>query len=276
MDKLGKLKEILEKLESVVVAFSGGVDSSFLLKVAKDTLPGEKVLAVTAVSDTYTNSELIQAKRFAKSIGSRHKIIWTEELKDANFTKNPVDRCYYCKKELFGKLVEIARENNLRYVVDASNLDDKKDYRPGSRAKKEFGIKSPLQEAMLTKKGIRRFSKKLGLETWNFPSMACLASRIPYGEKIQSSTLKKIEKVEGFIKGLGIKQVRVRYHRDIARIEVEKKDFREFTNKRFYDKIIKYIKSLGFRYIVLDLEGYRTGSLNERRTTRYERRKMGV
>ncbi len=260
MDKLKRLKTILSDLGSVVIAFSGGVDSSFLLKATKDTLPKKNILAVTAVSDTYTHSELTQAKRFTKSLGIKHRIIFTDELKDNNFTKNPIDRCYYCKKELFKRLKDI---NGSSFVIDASNIDDKKDYRPGDRAKKEFSVRSPLQEAGIDKSDIRRFSKKLGLKTWNLPSMACLASRVPYGEKIQKSTLKKITSAESFIKRSGIKQVRVRYHNNIARIEVEKKDIKRFFNQKFCDKIIRYLKSLGFRYIVLDLEGYRTGSLNE-------------
>lgn len=263
MDKLGKLKRILEGLGGAVVAFSGGVDSSFLLKAASDVLPREKVLAVTAVSDTYTGSELAQAKRFAKALGVRHKIIFTDELKDRNFIKNRPDRCYYCKRELFKRLNAIARRNRLYFVADASNVDDRKDYRPGSRAKKEMGVKSPLQDAGITKNDIRRFSKKLGLETWDKPSMACLASRIPYGVRISKAVLKKVGRAEAFMKHLGINQVRVRYHNDIARIEVDKKDIKRFSSKNFCDKIVRRLKELGFRYIVLDLEGYRTGSLNE-------------
>ncbi len=263
MDKLAKLRGILESLRSVVVAFSGGVDSSFLLSMAKATLSEKNVLAVTAVSETYTRSELIQAKRFARLLGVRHEVIFTEELKDLNFTKNPVDRCYYCKGELFSRLSGIAEKQGFETVVDASNIDDKEDYRPGSRAKEEFKVRSPLQDAGITKDDIRRFSKKAGLDTWDMPSMACLASRVPYGMEIDRPTLKRIEKAEGFIKGLGIKQVRVRYHNDTARLEVEKKEIKKFFNQKFCDKIIKKLKGLGFKYIALDLEGYRSGSMNE-------------
>ncbi len=263
MDKLKKLKGILSDLESTVVAFSGGVDSSFLLKTIKDTLPKKDILAVTAVSDTYTSSELKEAKKFTKSLGLKHRIIFTDELKDNNFTKNPTDRCYYCKKELFGRLSDIAKKSGFKSIVDASNLDDKKDFRPGTIAKEEFSVRSPLQEAKIGKTDIRKFSKRMNLNTWNMPSMACLASRIPYGRKITKDLLKRIALAEEFIKNAGIKEVRVRYHDDIARIEVSTKDIKRFFNQKFCDKIIRYLKSLGFYYIVLDLEGYRTGSLNE-------------
>ncbi len=263
MSKLDRLGKILREYESVVVAFSGGVDSSFLLKVARDVLPRKNVLAVTASSDTYMRSELEQAKRFAKSLGVRHRVIFTDEMKNKNFTSNPANRCYYCKKELFRDLKNIARRGGFRFVLDASNLDDKKDYRPGSRAKKEFGVRSPLQEAGMKKGDLRRYSKKMGLETWDLSSMPCLASRIPYGEKIHKSALERIEKAEGFIRGLGVKCIRVRHHTGIARIEVDKKDIKRFFNQRFCDKIIRRLKRLGFNYIVLDMEGYRTGSLNE-------------
>lgn len=263
MNKLKLLKNKLAGFKSVVVAFSGGADSSFLLRVAKDTLPEHNVLAVTAVSDTYTASELTRAKRFTKGLGVRHKIIHTNELQDSNFKKNAADRCYYCKKELFSRLKAICRDERFCFVVDASNLDDKKDYRPGSMAKKELNVRSPLEEAGISKSDVRRFSKKLKLETWDFPSMACLASRIPYGENITQAALRKIEKAEEFIRHSGIKQARVRYHGDIARIEIEKKDIKRFLDKKFCDKIIKHLRQLGFKYITLDLEGYRTGSLNE-------------
>lgn len=262
MKKIEKLKTLLTRLNSVVVAFSGGVDSSFLLKIASDTLKRKDILAVTAVSETYTKIELVQAKRFANSLGAEHKIIFTNELKDSDFIKNPKERCYYCKKELFSRLAGIAEKKGFKYVIDASNYDDLTDYRPGTKAKKEFDVKSPLQEARFTKSDIRKFSKDLGLSTWNLPQMACLASRIPYGIKINKDILRKIEKAEEFIKEMGIEQARVRYHHDIARIEVEKKDIKRFLKKEFCDKITKYLKRLGFRYIVLDLEGYRSGSLN--------------
>ena len=258
-----KLKKILEKLKSAVIAFSGGVDSSFLLKAACGALPKENILAVTAVSPTYTDSELRQAKGFAKKLGVRHKIIFTDELRDRNFTNNPVDMCYYCKKELFKRLAKIAKEKGFDNILDASNIDDAKDYRPGTRAKKEFKIRSPLMEAGFKKQDIRRFSRRLGLETAGLPSMACLASRFPYSQKIDRTSLKRIADAESFIKKAGIRQVRVRYHNNIARIEVEKKDINRFLNRNFCDKITKRLKGLGFKYIALDLEGYRTGSLNE-------------
>ena len=263
MSKIGKLKEILKRMGRVVVAFSGGVDSSFLLKAAKDALPKKDILAVTAVSETYTDSELRQAKRFTKELGIKHKIIVTNELKDRNFTKNPVNRCYYCKKELFKKLAGIARRQEFNYVLDASNKDDARDYRPGSRAKEEYGVRSPLMEAGFSKDDIRRHSMRLKLRTAEMPSMACLASRFPYGEGINKAALRKVGAAETFIKRQGISQARVRCHNNIARIEVEKQDIKRFVDKKFCDRITKRLKQLGFKYIALDLEGYRTGSLNE-------------
>jgi uncharacterized protein len=263
MGKIEKLKKILKRTESAVVAFSGGVDSSFLLKIAKDALPKESLLAVTAVSETYTRTELKQAKRFAKDLGVEHKIIRTNELKDKSFTKNPVNRCYYCKKELFKKLDRIKKENGFSCILDASNIDDIKDYRPGSKAKKEFGVRSPLIEASFSKSDVRKFSRRLKLNTANMPSMACLASRFPYGQRIDKEVLRRVEAAEDYIKKHGISQVRVRCHSNVARIEIEKEDIKKFVNKNFCDKITKRLRQLGFKYITLDLEGYRTGSLNE-------------
>ena len=263
MDKAGKLKSILKRIESAVMAFSGGVDSSFLLKIAKETLPKKSLLAVTAVSETYTRTELKQAKRFAKDLEVEHKIIRTNELKDKNFTKNPVNRCYYCKYELFKKLDKIKQDYGFRHVLDASNIDDIKDYRPGSKAKKKFGVRSPLIEASFSKSDIRKFSRRLNINTANMPSMACLASRFPYGQSINKEALRRVETAEDYIKEHGISQVRVRCHGDIARIEVEKRDIKMFLDKRFCDVVVRKLKHFGFKYVTLDLEGYRSGSLNE-------------
>jgi len=247
----------------VLIAYSGGVDSTFLLKVAVDTLGKENVLAVTAKSPTYQLTELKGAAKNAKKIGARHLIIMTNEFKNANFASNPVDRCYYCKDELFAKLKKIAKKENIPFVLDASNIDDEYDYRPGARAKKEHGVRSPLQEAGFSKKDIRRFSKRLGLGTWDKPQMACLASRLPYGERIELDKLKRIERAEDFLRKLGLGQVRVRCHGHIARIEVPIKETKLLYNDDINGKIIKKFKGLGFVYVTLDLEGYRTGSLNE-------------
>ena len=245
---------------SVAIAFSGGVDSSFLVKTAFDVL-GENSVAITAASSTYPQRELKEAKNFAKSIGIKHLIINSEETEIKNFSKNPINRCYYCKKELFLKIRDIAKENNLNFILDGSNADDISDYRPGKQALKELGIKSPLKEVGITKSEIRELSNKMKLDTWDKSAFACLASRFPYGEKITKTKLKKVEKAESFLHSLGIKQFRVRYIGDTARIEVLKNDFDKIIKNS--DNIIKYFKKLGFTYITLDLHGYRSGSLNE-------------
>lgn len=258
--KLKILEGILKGMESAIVAFSGGVDSSFLLKVSKDVL-GDNVLAVTAVSETYTNSELADAKKYAKLLRVRHKIIRTDELKNSRFLSNPTNRCYYCKKELFLKLRKIARENRISYVLDASNYDDLSDYRPGMMAAKEIRVRSPLKEAKLTKNEIRQLSKKLGLETWNKPSAACLASRFPYDSRITRQGLAVVGKAEGYLRKLGFRQLRVRHYGDTARIEIEQNDFRRAIKNS--EKINSRLRKIGFKYITLDLGGYRTGSMNE-------------
>lgn len=244
---------------SVVIAYSGGVDSTFLLKVASDVL-GDKVLAVTAVSPTYTQEELIFAKNMTQALGIRHKLIQTYEFKDRRFTSNPVNRCYFCKKELFVQLKDIAKVNKINFVADASNLSDKKDFRPGSLAKEELKVRSPLQEAGLYKEDIRRLSKRLVLKTWDKPSLACLASRIPYGVKISQALLDRINKAESYLRELGFKQVRLRHYNGLCRIEVFKEDISRLISKR--QQIVEKIKRLGYRYVTLDLEGYRTGSMN--------------
>lgn len=261
MDRLNK---ILRRLGRAVIAFSGGVDSTFLLKVARDTLGRENVLAVTATSETYPSSELNDAKKFAKMIGVRHVIITTKEFKDARFRRNPPQRCYYCKKELFAKIDKIAAGEGFRYIADAANYDDRKDFRPGSRAAKEKGVVSPLKEAHLTKDDIRRLSKKIGLPTWNKPSYACLASRIPYYDAITERKLKMIEKAEDILRGeFGFSQVRVRCHGDIARIEVKPQETRRFFRGKISSGITEQLRALGFKYVTVDLRGYRSGSMNE-------------
>ncbi|MFH1655704.1 MAG: ATP-dependent sacrificial sulfur transferase LarE [Candidatus Omnitrophota bacterium] len=258
--KLKRLKKILSEMESLLVAYSGGADSSLLLKVASNVL-SDKVLAVTAESPTYPQSEINQAKKLANKLKIKHLIIKTDEFKNPNFLKNPADRCYYCKKELFGKLKKIAKKHKLNFVADGSNLDDNKDYRPGSKAVKEFKIRSPLKEARLTKRDIRELSKNFRLPTWDKPALACLASRMPYNEKITKKDLKKVQKAEEAIKKLGFKQVRVRHHKNLARIEVPEKEISKIINYR--RKLIGEFKKIGYNYVCIDLQGYRTGSMNE-------------
>lgn len=259
--KLAKLKDILVNLESVLVAYSGGVDSSFLAKVVFDTL-GEKSLAVTANSETYPERELDEAITTAKMIGIKHLVIHSDELTDPNFRKNPQDRCYYCKSELFSKLMALRLEKGFSFVVDGANMDDLQDYRPGSRAKEEQGVRSPLQEAGMTKEDIRLLSKEFGLPTWNKPSLACLSSRLPYGEEITVEKLRIIDQAETALRELGFKELRVRYHQEIARIELPHHDFAKLTES-IMDQVVSRLKELGFTYVTLDLQGLRSGSMNE-------------
>ena len=260
--KLFKLKQILSSFERVVVAFSGGVDSSYLLYAAKETLGEKNIVAVIAQSPTYPSSEVEEAIKIADHIGVVPKIINTDEFLDENFVANPKERCYYCKKELFAKLSEMAKEAGIKLVLDGSNHDDLNDIRPGSRAKKEFGVRSPLQEAGLTKKEIRELSKKAGLPNWDKPAMACLASRIPYGTRIDEKKLKMIAGGEEFLRSLGFRQNRVRHHAPIARIEVEKEDLPLIMEKEIMVQIVKKFEDLGYNYVTLDLKGYQMGSMN--------------
>jgi len=246
-------------MDSVLLAYSGGSDSTFLLKVAKDTL-ADKVLAVTANSPTYTQEELRFAKQMAQALGVRHTVIKTHELKNKNFLKNSAQRCYFCKRELFSRLKKIAAGNKIKFVIDASNFSDRKDFRPGKQARLEFRVRSPLEEAGITKEEIRRMSKELGLSTWNKPSLACLASRLPYGTKITQQILKQIDQAENMIRALGIPQVRLRHYDGLARIEVAKADIPRLIKMR--SLIVDRLKKLSYNYVTLDLEGYRTGSLN--------------
>ncbi len=259
IQKLDKLKAIIQETGGAVVAFSGGVDSTLLLKIAYEVL-GNQAVAVTAKSETYPVRELEDAKSFAKEIGAKHIVIETSELAIEGFADNPPDRCFYCKHELFSKLTSIAKENGLEYVFDGSNFDDRNDHRPGMRAAKQLGVVSPLKQAELTKEDIREISKEYGLSTWNKPSFACLSSRFPYGTKITPDKLVVIGEAEDYIRDLGFQELRVRHHDNIARIEVSKKDFGRIVE--YADEITEKLKSLGFLYVTLELSGYKTGSMN--------------
>jgi len=243
-----------------LIAYSGGVDSTFLLRVASDLL-GNNVMAVTARSETYPSHDLKTVLEIVSMLGVKHRFIDTDELDDPSFFENPPDRCYHCKKGLFLKLKTIAKAEGYRHVIDGSNRDDMEDFRPGIKAAEELGIRSPLKEAGLTKKDIRTLSMQMGLKTWDRPSSPCLSSRFPYGEKITRESLKMVEEAESFIRALGYQQVRVRHHREIARIEIEKKDMERFMRDR--QKVIERLKVIGYPYVCLDLEGYRAGSMNE-------------
>jgi uncharacterized protein len=266
MKKTDKLEEILWKLKRVIVAYSGGLDSAFLLKAAIDALGVNNVLAVTARSETYPLSEYKEARATAKRFGVRHLTINTRELDIKNFRSNPVNRCYYCKKELFKKLNAVKKRYGMGHVVDGTNLDDLKDIRHGSLAALEEGIKSPLLKAGITKDDIRKFSKNLRLPTWNKPSFACLASRFPFNDRITIDGLKKVEESERRMHEMGFAQVRVRLHGDMARIEVPKNSMR--LGLKLKDKIVRRLKKIGFIYVTLDLEGYRTGSMHEAMNTK--------
>lgn len=256
-----KLRGILKKLGRVVVAYSGGIDSTFLLKVAIDALGRNNVLAVTACSETYPYSEFKEAKKLARLLGSKHLTIYTNEMKIEKFRSNPVNRCYYCKKELFKALKGVRDKYGMNHVVDGTNLDDLKDIRYGNKAAEELGVRKPLLEAGITKKYIRSISKKMRLPIWDKPSSACLASRFPFNSAITRDGIDRVSKAEEFMRKLGFRQVRVRIHDDIARIEIPEKNLD--LGMRFKELIIKKLKKLGFIYVALDLEGYRTGSMHE-------------
>lgn len=261
-EKEKRLKEIIKGLESVVVAYSGGVDSTLALKMCQDVL-GEKVLAVTARSETYPAVELEDAEEMARGLGVRHLVIETKELEIPGFSHNPPDRCYWCKKELFQKLRALARQEGYKNVVDGANYEDGSDFRPGLRAGRELGIVSPLKEAHFSKADVRSLSRRLGLSTWDKPSYACLASRFAYGDEITREKLIKVARAEEFLREAGFKEFRVRAHGDVARIEVAKDHLDALLKSPLRERLIASFKKLGFIYITLDLEGYRSGSMNE-------------
>jgi len=254
------LKEKIKEMEKVLVAFSGGVDSTFLLKICIDVLGKENVLAVIASSPLY---EVEEAKKIASMLNANYIIIKTNEMENEKFVENSPKRCYYCKLELFTMLKKIAEKNGIKHVIEASVVDDLKDYRPGRKALEELKIRSPLLEAGFTKDEIRKLTKKMGLPTWNKATEACIASRFPYGYRINEKDVNMIKKAENFLKKQGFKIVRVRHYGKMARIEVGKEEIKKFFDNKLRQKIIDEFKKIGYIWVCLDLEGYRTGSMNE-------------
>ncbi len=258
--KFNDLLSALRNAESAVLAYSGGVDSSFLLKAVK--LSGIRFLAVTAFSETMPEKDLNRAVSFAKEIGVEHLVIHTDELSNESFVSNPPDRCFFCKEDLFKKLRKIAEDNNYEHIFDGTNTDDLSDYRPGLKAAALYGVKSPLAEKGFSKQDIRSMSRELGLSTWDHPSSPCLSSRFPYGRRITLSGLRQVEKAEEFLRELGLREVRVRNHGELARIEVNEKNMNTLVEPQNRRKITEAFKAMGFSFVALDLEGYISGSMN--------------
>ena len=259
--KQRKLERIIDRLGSITVAFSGGVDSSVLLAVCRARL-GEKCLAATARSSTYPRRELKAAITFARRLKVKHVLFRSEELEVAGFSDNPPRRCYYCKKALLEKLFAIARRRGLAHVAIAENADDKRDYRPGMKASRELGARKPLLEAGMTKSDVRRLAKKLKLEIWDKPASACLASRFPYGVRLDAAAFRRVEKAEDYLLGLGVRQVRVRDHAGLARIEVGATDIVHLAARGRREKVERRLRRLGFKFVCLDLAGFESGSMN--------------
>ncbi|OGS21619.1 MAG: TIGR00268 family protein [Elusimicrobia bacterium RIFOXYA2_FULL_39_19] len=262
LKKLKCLESYISKFNKAVIAYSGGVDSSLLLKLSCDVLGKQNVLAVTAFSETYPQKDKEQALSFIRKYSVNAITINTLELQNPEFNKNPKNRCYHCKHELFAKITAIAKKHNIPVIFDGSNYDDLSDFRPGRKAVKQFKVKSPLLENKITKQEVREISRHLRLPTWNKPQMACLASRIPYGTRITTNSLTKIDKAENYLRGLGFYNVRVRHYGEIARIEVSKEQINKLFHTNTSEKILRKFKTLGYKYITIDLEGYRTGSMN--------------
>jgi uncharacterized protein len=257
-----RLRELMRGFGSAIIAFSGGVDSAYLSWVASEEL-GERALAVTGDSASYPTFQRELAERLVSQFGIRHQILFTEEFEDENYTANPSNRCYYCKTELYTKLKELADERGFAAICDGTNADDVGDFRPGRQAARENGVRSPLLECGLTKAEIRELSRRAGLPAWDEPASACLSSRIPYGQVVSIEKVSMVDRAESALKRMGFRQVRVRHHGDIARIEIAQDEMGRALDAEMTAHISASLKQIGFRYVALDLDGYRTGSLNE-------------
>jgi uncharacterized protein len=261
--KYERLQTILFEMESVVIGFSGGIDSTLLIRVATDVL-GRNALAVIGRSETYPTREFEDAIQLAESFGTRYRIVNTEETDNLKFRENPPDRCYFCKTELFGKLKGIAEEESIRWIADGTITDDLGDFRPGMRAKFEQNVRSPLLEAGFSKNDVRLLAKELGIPSWDKPSFACLSSRFPYGFGITKENLMKIDAAESFMRDHGFRFFRVRHHDDkTARLEIGPQEFHRVFDDKLREELVAHFKQLGFVYVMLDLQGYRSGSMNE-------------